>query len=137
MVFNLDYLFQKLFDELCESVTLPSILYIFHFISTNKIFMLLYHFLKIKCTIFFDFTKNVCNIFLMDWPWPFYQDLILFFLFLVTHFDIVFIYCLVLNVSRVSLYLCGLPFTLNKLHFQSHWFEVLASLTIAMWLDSL
>lgn len=80
--FRLPLYFQKLFDELCESVTLPSISYIFHFISTNTILYTIISFLQIKCTIFLWFFKE-CVWYLLDGLTMtiFYQDLILFFFF--------------------------------------------------------
>lgn len=50
--FRLPLYFQKLFHELCESVSLPSISYIFHFTSTNTILYAIISFLQRKCTIF-------------------------------------------------------------------------------------
>lgn len=56
--FRLPLYFQKLLDELCESVTLPSISYIFHFISTNKILYAIISFFADKMYYIFWFYKE-------------------------------------------------------------------------------
>ena len=78
--FRLPFYLQKLFYELCESVTLPCISYIFHFVSTNTILSIMISFSQ-KSILYFCFTKKIaCNIFLMCLPFLSWHNSLSYFL---------------------------------------------------------
>lgn len=131
MTFNLDFVFTcKNFSMSCMN-QLPYHAFHIYFILFPKtqFYILLFHFLQ-KSILYFRFSKNGCNVFLMGWPF-FYHDLILFFISFIKFWHS-FITWLWMLVELAWLFLSYCPhgiifvFTLN-------WFNSLKFSAGAMW----